>query len=82
MPVFINGLGNDLPKQIADGIRGTGRPIHVVYGAPIAFGDLLGAPESPRTHKRIAERCLEAITDLGQEEKAIRARDGLPVGAR
>ena len=82
VPVFINGLGNNLPKQIADGIRGTGRPIHVVYGAPIAFGDLLGAPESPRTYKRIAERCLEAITDLGQEEKSIRARDGLPVKGR
>jgi 1-acyl-sn-glycerol-3-phosphate acyltransferase len=76
VPVFINGLGNDLPKQIIDGITGKGRLIHVVYGAPVDFGPLIDAPESPRTYKRIAERCLEAITVLGQEEKAIRARDG------
>jgi 1-acyl-sn-glycerol-3-phosphate acyltransferase len=76
VPVFINGLGNDLPKQIIDGIIGKGRLIHVVYGAPVDFGPLMDAPESPRTYKRIAERCLEAITVLGQEEKAIRARDG------
>jgi 1-acyl-sn-glycerol-3-phosphate acyltransferase len=76
VPVFINGLGNDLPKQIMDGITGKGRLIHVVYGAPVDFGPLMDAPESPRTYKRIAERCLEAITVLGQEEKAIRALDG------
>lgn len=75
VPVFINGLGNDLPKQVIDGLTGKGRPIHVVYGAPVEFGALLDAPESPRTYKRIAERCLEAIAGLGQEEKAIRARD-------
>jgi 1-acyl-sn-glycerol-3-phosphate acyltransferase len=75
VPVFINGLGNDLARQIIDGITGHGRLIHVVYGEPIDFGSLLDAPESPRTYKRIAERCLEAITGLGQEEKAIRAND-------
>ena len=75
VPVFINGLGNDLAKQVMNGLSGKGRPIHVVYGAPIDFGGLLSAPESPRTYKRIAERCLEAITGLGQEERSIRAND-------
>jgi 1-acyl-sn-glycerol-3-phosphate acyltransferase len=75
VPVFINGLGNDLPRQIVDGITGKGRIIHVVYGAPVDFGTLLDAAESPRTYKRIAQRCLEAIATLGQEEKAIRAED-------
>jgi len=75
VPVFINGLGNDLGKQIVDGITGRGHPVHVVYGAPVDFGALLDAPESPRTYKRIAERCIEVIAGLGQEEKAIRVRD-------
>jgi len=74
VPVFINGLGNDLPRQIADGITGKGRAIHVVYGAPVDFGGLLDAAESPRTYKRIAERCIEVITQLGQEERALRHR--------
>lgn len=73
IPVFVNGLGNDLLRQIRSGISGKGEPIHVVYGAPIDFGSLLDSPESPRTYKRIAERCVEEVARLGQEEKQIRA---------
>jgi 1-acyl-sn-glycerol-3-phosphate acyltransferase len=80
VPVFVNGLGNDLARQIAGGLGGGGRPIHVVFGAPIELRDLLEAPESPRTYRRIAERCVEEIARLGQEEKAIRAR-GRTAGA-
>ncbi|HXN34003.1 MAG TPA: lysophospholipid acyltransferase family protein, partial [Polyangiaceae bacterium] len=74
VPVFVNGLGNDLVKQVAGGIAGTGTPIHIVFGAPIAFGSLMDLPENPRTYRLIAERCLERIAELGQEEKAIRAQ--------
>jgi 1-acyl-sn-glycerol-3-phosphate acyltransferase len=74
VPVFINGvLTEDLYEQVRSGLVGDGVPIHVVYGAPVDFGSLLDAPESPRTYKKIADRCIEAITALGQEEKAIRA---------
>jgi hypothetical protein len=73
VPVFVNGLQNDFVKQIVSGITKRGPDIHIVYGKPIDFGSLLDAPESPRTYKRIADRCLEAIGELGQEEKAIRA---------
>jgi 1-acyl-sn-glycerol-3-phosphate acyltransferase len=73
VPVFVNGLGNNLAKQIAAGLSGTGRPIHIVFGAPIELGSLLDAPEGLRTYKRIAERCVEEIAKLGQEEMGIRA---------
>jgi 1-acyl-sn-glycerol-3-phosphate acyltransferase len=73
VPVFINGLGNDLAKQIRDGFTGKGPPIHMVFGAPIDFGALLRSAGGPKTYRRIAERCLDAIGDLGQQEKAIRA---------
>jgi 1-acyl-sn-glycerol-3-phosphate acyltransferase len=72
VPVFVNGLQNDFVKQLVSGITRRGKDIHIVYGKPIDFGSLLDAPESPRTYKRIADKCLEAIGDLGQEEKAIR----------
>jgi 1-acyl-sn-glycerol-3-phosphate acyltransferase len=72
VPVFVNGLSNRLGRQIVGGLRGTGAPIHIVFGAPIDFGSLLDAPESPRTYRRVAERCTEAITALGREEKALR----------
>jgi 1-acyl-sn-glycerol-3-phosphate acyltransferase len=72
IPVFVNGLGNDLPKQVQGGITGSGRPIHMVFGAPVDFGGLLQAPGGPRAYRRIAERCLDVIGELGREERAIR----------
>jgi 1-acyl-sn-glycerol-3-phosphate acyltransferase len=74
VPVFINGLGNDLVKQVGGGMTGTGTPIHMVFGAPIDFGALLAAPGGPRTYKALADKCLEVIGALGQEEKILRRR--------
>ncbi len=73
VPVFVNGLLNDLVKQVGTGLARRGRPVHIVFGAPVDFGALLEAPGSPKTYKRIAETCLEVIGELGQEEKRIRA---------
>jgi 1-acyl-sn-glycerol-3-phosphate acyltransferase len=73
VPVFVNGLGNDLPRQVASGVTGRGAPIHVVFGAPVDFGALASAPDIPATHKRIAEACLTAIRTLGEEEKVLRS---------
>jgi 1-acyl-sn-glycerol-3-phosphate acyltransferase len=71
VPVFVNGLGNDLVEQVFGGMTGKGRPIRVVFGAPIDFGALLRAPLGPKTYRRIAERCLEAIGTLGEEERTL-----------
>jgi 1-acyl-sn-glycerol-3-phosphate acyltransferase len=79
LPVFVNGLGNDLPRQVIDGIRGKGTAIHVVYGAPVDFGRLLDEPDGLRTYRKIAERCIEAIAGLGEQERAIRACATSPV---
>jgi len=73
IPVFINGPINDLPRQIESNFDGTGRDIIVVFGAPVDFGALLDEPPGPRTEQRIADRTLEAIGQLGQEEKRLRA---------
>jgi 1-acyl-sn-glycerol-3-phosphate acyltransferase len=72
IPVFVNGLHNDFTTQLRVGLTGKGDPIHIVFGAPIDFGPLLRAPGSPRTYRRIAETCLEAIGELAHEEKMIR----------
>jgi 1-acyl-sn-glycerol-3-phosphate acyltransferase len=76
IPVFINGLVNHLPTQIKSNFDGSGRPIHIVFGEPIDFGDLLSRPGSPRVYRAIAERTVEAIATLGQEEREYRARAG------
>ena len=73
IPVFINGLGNSIPKQVAGNITKKGPPVHIVFGAPIDFGGLLQENPSPRLYKRIAEKSIDAIRELSVEEKGIRA---------
>ena len=73
LPVFINGLGNDLPKQVAGNFNRKGNPINVVFGAPVDFGALMDSPPSPRVFKQVADRTMEAVRVLGEEERVIRA---------
>ena len=74
IPVFINGLlPNDLGRQVASNFDGTGRKIVVVFGEPIDFTDLYAEPGSPKVHQAIADRTLEVIGRLGQEERVRRA---------
>jgi len=74
LPVFVNGLGNDLPKQIAGNFTRKGTPIVIHFGAPVDFGGLLDEAPSPRLHRKISEHALEHIRRLGEEEREIRAR--------
>jgi len=73
LPVFVNGLVNDLPKQITSNFDGTGIPVHVVFGEPLEIPDLLDAKGSPRVYKAIADKTLDAIAALGREERAYRS---------
>jgi 1-acyl-sn-glycerol-3-phosphate acyltransferase len=76
VPVFTNGLLPDnLPRQVLSNFDGSGIPIHSVFGAPIDFSDLLAEPASTRLFSRIAERCLDEVRKLGEEERALRAAE-------
>jgi 1-acyl-sn-glycerol-3-phosphate acyltransferase len=72
VPVFINGLQNDIWRQIAGNFNGTGSPINVLCGEPIDYDDLLAEPASPRVFQQIADRTLEHIGALGEKERALR----------
>jgi len=74
IPVFVNGLGNDLVRQVAGNFLKRGAPVSIVFGEPVAFGDLLDGAPSPELHQRIADRALEAARELGAEERALRVR--------
>jgi len=67
IPVFINGLLNDLPKQVRSNFDRTGQDIFVVFGAPVEFGDLLDQGKSPKVHQAISDRVMQAVGELGQE---------------
>jgi hypothetical protein len=74
VPVFTNGLlPNNLPRQIISNFDGTGTPIHSVFGEPIDFGGLRDEPASPRLFTRLAEKCLDRVKQLGNEERSLRA---------
>jgi len=77
IPVFINGLlPNDLKRQVLSNFDGTGRPINIVFGQPIDFSAELEQKSSPRLHRAIAERCMQAILALGHEERELRTAAG------
>jgi 1-acyl-sn-glycerol-3-phosphate acyltransferase len=74
IPVFTNGLLlNGVARQVVGNFRGNVEQIHTVFGAPIDFGDLLDQPRSPKLFQAIADKTHEAIRDLAQEEREIRA---------
>jgi 1-acyl-sn-glycerol-3-phosphate acyltransferase len=76
LPVFVNGLLNDLPKQVTSNFDGTGRHVHIVFGEPIDLSEYTDGRGSPRAYRAISERVLEVIAALGTEERAHRAAAG------
>lgn len=73
IPAFINGLGNNLPKQVRGNFNKRGEDVVVVFGEPIDFGTLLDEPAGTKTYRRIAQRCMDVVAELGEEEKQLRA---------
>ncbi len=68
----MNGLGNDIGRQVANNYLKKGAPVTIVFGEPITF-DNLDAPPSAALHQRISEKALEAVRLLGEEERTFRA---------
>ncbi|MGI8813495.1 MAG: lysophospholipid acyltransferase family protein [Pyrinomonadaceae bacterium] len=68
IPVFIAGLGNDLPKQIAGNWTG-GEEVRIYFGEEVDLGDYYGRRDSIRTHKEIADRLMEKIAELGETDR-------------
>ncbi|MDM7922256.1 MAG: lysophospholipid acyltransferase family protein [Pyrinomonadaceae bacterium] len=69
IPVFIAGLGNDLPKQIIGNWTG-GEKIRIWFGEPVDLSDFYERPDRLRTHKEIADFLMEKIGDLGEKDRS------------
>lgn len=70
IPVFIAGLGNDLPKQILGNWTG-GEKIRIWFGKDIEFGEMLDERNSVRTHKKIADFLMTKIGELGESDRKL-----------
>ncbi len=68
IPVFITGLGNDLPKQILGNWTG-GEKIRIWFGEEIDVSEFYSQRNSVRTHKKIADFIMEKIGELGEKDK-------------
>lgn len=71
VPVFVNGLGNDLWKQVRGNFTRKGPPISIVFGPAVPLEDLLAERASPRVYREISERCMAAIAACATRERAL-----------
>jgi 1-acyl-sn-glycerol-3-phosphate acyltransferase len=68
LPVFIAGLGNNLPKQILGNWRG-GEKVRIWFGEVIDVSMFYGKRDSVRTHKEIADHLMTKIGDLAEKDR-------------
>lgn len=68
IPVFIAGLGNDLPRQILGNWKG-GERIRIWFGEPVELDDFYSRSDRLRTHKEIADYLMVKIKELGEEDQ-------------
>jgi 1-acyl-sn-glycerol-3-phosphate acyltransferase len=72
VPVFIAGLGNDLPKQVLGNWRGS-EPVRVCFGPALDFAEFYDRRDSARTYMEIAAFVMSKIAELGEQDRAARA---------
>lgn len=68
IPVFIAGLGNDLPKQILGNWTG-GEKVRIWFGESLDLSEFQGKRDALRTHKEIADRLMVEIAKLGEKDR-------------
>ncbi|GAC1446319.1 MAG: lysophospholipid acyltransferase family protein [Pyrinomonadaceae bacterium] len=70
IPVFIAGLGNNLPQQILSNWRG-GEKIRIHFGAPIDLQEFYGKPDTLRTQKLIADFTMSKVAELAEDDRKL-----------
>ncbi len=69
LPVFVTGLGNDLPKQILGNWTG-GPKIRIWFGEQIDLSEFYARGDRVRTHKEIADHLMAQIAELATKDKS------------
>lgn len=77
IPVFVLGMGQSIPGEWRmNWLAPEQHPVDVHFGAPIDFSDLQPKANMVTTQKRAADRCLDAIKALADQQRrdaAVRA---------
>lgn len=79
IPVFALGMGQSIASEMKkNAMHADETPIDVLFGKPIDFTDLQPKANMLTTQKKAADRCLDAIKALAEEQRRIAAaRKGL-----
>nr|HMS41375.1 hypothetical protein [Pyrinomonadaceae bacterium] len=70
IPVFIAGLGNDLPKQVLGNWTG-GEKVRIWFGEQIDLTEFYEKSDRLRTHKEIGDFLMLKIAELGEKDKVF-----------
>lgn len=73
VPVFVAGLGNNLPRQILGNWTG-GEKIRIWFGEPLDLSPFYGKRDSLRTHKEIADFLMTKIGELAERDRELFAK--------
>lgn len=68
IPVFIAGLGNDLPKQVLGNWTG-GEKVRIWFGEPVELSEFYEKSDRLRTHKEIGDFLMTKIAELGEKDR-------------
>jgi len=68
IPVFIAGLGNDLPKQVLGNWTG-GPKVRIWFGEQIDLSPFYEKSDRLRTHKEIADHVMEKVAELAEKDR-------------
>lgn len=67
IPVFIAGLGNELPKQIMGNWTG-GEKVRIWFGSRIDLDEFYAKSDRLRTHKELADHLMTEIAKIGEKD--------------
>ena len=68
VPVFIAGLGNDLPKQVLGNWTG-GENVRIWFGEPVDLTEFFEKSDRLRTHKEIGDFLMKKIGELAEQDR-------------
>ena len=71
LPVFIAGLGNNLPKQVLGNWFG-GDQIRIHFGRQLDLAEFIVKKDHMRTYKEIGEFVMGKIAELGEQDRQNR----------
>ena len=70
IPVFIAGLGNNLPKQVLGNWFG-GEKVRIHFGQQLDLSEFVGKKDHVRTYKEIGEFVMSKIAELGEVDRRL-----------